>query len=1290
LDFFTDTLTSSHSLWRVLYNDIPNNTVPCPVFDIDKHQLLATELKMLYVACTRAKVQLWFFDESESFRQPMLDFWRSQQLVTYIPGSDSETIATMARKSSPEQWAKRGLELYQLKNYSDARKCFKNAGDEKNMKRCDAWIAMVEGDQAEGSKQPELAKTKYGEAAQLFADIGANKHAARAFYKARDFEKAGDLFSVVDEHLMAATAYNKGKIYDKAVISYIKAQQADRALDTCLRGRLWSFGLWILNEDVDEVELARNLHRPSITEEVKRRYIWNVARHFSVEKDKPMMYEYLVRLPNNEDRRKFLKRFKLHDELIALETRANNYDLVAEQYEASGDFLKASENFEKANNIPEAIKAKMRWIRVRRPFDVTMSLEKADFMAVSEHQKELNRLVALLPRSDSIGPLIAEAGVLTAPLVGLGARAVALQERYEYAKEFRNPRLDLYAIQLLLLYHIKASADNPELLIFDLCVKIHEWVKTIQTIASRMTTALEDLDHRGTVSQWSQWAEEYLETIAHSANLPSKRSMFNSADDGWLLSLIDVTTADLSVKAAQRLYSLLASFFRSVLDMHVKARDELEPCPKLFLDPTGGICTRSGNVCQYAHKNVSLPKETERRYRLQAMIIEAAVNLENPRLLAALSDDTQNAYISPLGAESRRAFSMLFPFNPPLHDIEQVVLFRRDSFAVDAVFRKLSPLLQRRNDDDIARATLYKSIIQDTRLRIPNFERYDVRRYLLAQSCMHEERAQNSASPDPQALCLHCNFLTGALFDIFGDSEYKAPGKVQPFTLLLLCEKLWVNLAFLHRMNTNRKAALLPKSLVGFHFLGREKLMSSALCSFPMDDNIRQQTLDMINTLAITLRRLLSDAPGFFNWIRYFKTPPQVTRHVVTRFVSLYLLIGLNYFSYPHIFDPIFLSLREMDILRDDRDPRYPQFARADFRWNNAPYRFHVNVRESMMLANNYVHKVAQLFKETRDPLVVLKTYDYHVPHFFSSRALCTVSINSQENPKTFTLANLFPSYYELVSHSATSSEVTDKLQETSQEDLGSPAALVEVEENTATTALDKDVFIANVVGTSEKLNAEDVRSHVSLPLVVVIQCRVWVRKCRAILARRSQVIDLKEQVECEAAIVMDRIGAPQEYRNLYLEHGTDTYLHLLHAIESCELMLRIVQRPNIAIIWPDDDRGEQKTDALRAKKTNRTTPAAEEIKAEVLDLVSDLMEKLQEGKQCIDDDTFHARFDISALKTKLAEIASLLSDTMDPLKKFGELCVKIEEDEEEKSEGHVSTARKGSDAGKAVIMREE
>ncbi|RUP49860.1 hypothetical protein BC936DRAFT_141200 [Jimgerdemannia flammicorona] len=130
---------------------------------------------------------------------------------------------------------------------------------------------------------------------------------------------------------------------------------------------------------------------------------------------------------------------------------------------------------------------------------------------------------------------------------------------------------------------------------------------------------------------------------------------------------------------------------------------------------------------------------------------------------------------------------------------------------------------------------------------------------------------------------------------------------------------------------------------------------------------------------------------------------------------------------------------------------------------------------------------------------------------------------------------------------------------------------------------------------------------------------------------------------------------------------------------------------PTNVAIEHDDDRGEQNTDAIRVKKANCTTPAAEEVKAEVLDLVSDLMEKLQAEKRCIDgNDAFHTRFDISTLRTKLAEVASLLSDTMDPPKKFGEMCMKIEEDKEEKSEGHGSTARKRSDAGKVAVMREE
>lgn len=81
-------------------------------FDNEKDRILCSEFKMLYMAITRAKQNLWIFDESDR-RNPIEKYWTEQQLVTVA--ADVQAFAktgTVLKKSSPAAWvSSRFIEL---------------------------------------------------------------------------------------------------------------------------------------------------------------------------------------------------------------------------------------------------------------------------------------------------------------------------------------------------------------------------------------------------------------------------------------------------------------------------------------------------------------------------------------------------------------------------------------------------------------------------------------------------------------------------------------------------------------------------------------------------------------------------------------------------------------------------------------------------------------------------------------------------------------------------------------------------------------------------------------------------------------------------------------------------------------------------------------------------------------------------------------------------------------------------------------------------------------------------
>ena len=65
-NFWTD--SPAFKLWRVIYQYMAENNLgqppKYPSFSVEKHSLLSSELKQLYVGVTRARQDLFFFDES--------------------------------------------------------------------------------------------------------------------------------------------------------------------------------------------------------------------------------------------------------------------------------------------------------------------------------------------------------------------------------------------------------------------------------------------------------------------------------------------------------------------------------------------------------------------------------------------------------------------------------------------------------------------------------------------------------------------------------------------------------------------------------------------------------------------------------------------------------------------------------------------------------------------------------------------------------------------------------------------------------------------------------------------------------------------------------------------------------------------------------------------------------------------------------------------------------------------------------------------------------------------------
>ncbi|CAD6264208.1 unnamed protein product [Miscanthus lutarioriparius] len=103
--------------WRVLYDYMENKNVIAlskegshPDFDRNKHYLLCSELKRLYVAITRTRQRLWICGNKDDYCRPMFDYWKKLCIVE-VRLLDTSLIQAMQTGSSADDWRLRGTKV---------------------------------------------------------------------------------------------------------------------------------------------------------------------------------------------------------------------------------------------------------------------------------------------------------------------------------------------------------------------------------------------------------------------------------------------------------------------------------------------------------------------------------------------------------------------------------------------------------------------------------------------------------------------------------------------------------------------------------------------------------------------------------------------------------------------------------------------------------------------------------------------------------------------------------------------------------------------------------------------------------------------------------------------------------------------------------------------------------------------------------------------------------------------------------------------------------------------------
>ncbi|CAG8536872.1 991_t:CDS:10, partial [Racocetra fulgida] len=155
----------------------------------ERHFLLSSALKHLYVAVTRAREHIWIFDRDYISGEPIWKYWDHHGLIRTKYEEDGTSLPNLAKKSNLHEWNETGKHFFERRQYKQDIGMYKEAGD-------------------------------------IYYESNSFESAADCYSKCDEWEKAGESYKKANKYVEAVNAYKNGGYYDN-VVDLMQRQKID-------------------------------------------------------------------------------------------------------------------------------------------------------------------------------------------------------------------------------------------------------------------------------------------------------------------------------------------------------------------------------------------------------------------------------------------------------------------------------------------------------------------------------------------------------------------------------------------------------------------------------------------------------------------------------------------------------------------------------------------------------------------------------------------------------------------------------------------------------------------------------------------------------------------------------------------------------------------------------------------------------------------------------------------------------------------------------------------------------
>nr|XP_005600889.1 TPR and ankyrin repeat-containing protein 1 isoform X2 [Equus caballus] len=357
-NFFTD--SEAYKEWKIISSFTPSSSdsrkenqplmeVPLEkpsssqgrslMVNLEMYKLLNGELKQLYTAITRARVNLWIFDENPEKRAPAFKYFIRRDFVDVVKTDENKDLddSMFVKTSTPKEWIAQGDYYAKHQCWKVAAKCYQKGGAFEKEKLALAHDTALNMKSKKVS--PREKQVEYLELAKTYLECKEPKLSLKCLSYAKEFQLCAQLSERLGKIKDAAYFYKRSQCYKEAFRCFEQIQEFDLALKMYCQEELFEEAA-IAVEKYEEMVKAKSLPISKLSYSASQLYLEAAAKYLSANKIKEMMV-VLSKL-DIEDQLVFLKSRKRLAEAADLLKREGRREEAALLMKQHGYLLEAA------------------------------------------------------------------------------------------------------------------------------------------------------------------------------------------------------------------------------------------------------------------------------------------------------------------------------------------------------------------------------------------------------------------------------------------------------------------------------------------------------------------------------------------------------------------------------------------------------------------------------------------------------------------------------------------------------------------------------------------------------------------------------------------------------------------------------------------------------------------------------------------------------------------------------------------------------------------------------------